>query len=1020
MNAVTKMDTPIDSEVGTKPTRQSHRLVEGGRINRQQPVTFSFNGKTYQGFHGDTLASALLANGVHFVARSWKYHRPRGIVTAGVEEPNALVQLETGAYTVPNARATELELYQDLTATSVNARPNIENDRMAVNQLIARFIPAGFYYKTFKWPRSWWGKYEELIRAAAGLGKAPAELDPDRYEKTYAHCDVLIAGGGPAGLAAAWVAGKSGARVILVDDQAELGGSLLSGPAVIDGKAATTWAAHIAAELRNMPEVTVLTRSTVFGYQDHNLLTVAERLTEHLPLVARGKLRERLWKVRARHVILATGAHERPIVFGNNDLPGIMLASAVSTYIHRFGVLPGRNAVIFTNNDDGYQAALDLKSVGAQVVVIDPRAVSDSSLPALAKRLGITVINNAVVVAAKGGRHVRSVEVTTHADGVPGTTINTFSCDLIGMSGGWNPVLHLFAQSGGKAQWNNDKACFVPGSPMQKETSVGACNGDFKLGGALRDGALAAQHAVNVLGFKLAVVPTWKVADIAEAAILPLWLVGDRQRVGRGPKQFVDYQNDVSAADIYLAAREGYHSVEHVKRYTALGFGTDQGKLGNINGMAILAEVLGKTIPETGTTTFRPNYTPVTFGTVAGRELGDFLTPIRKTCIHEWHAARGALFEDVGNWKRPWYYPRGNENLHAAVARECLSARISVGILDASTLGKIDIQGPDAITLLNWMYTNPWNKLEIGRCRYGLMLDENGMVFDDGVTVRLGEQHFLMSTTTGGAARVLDWMERWLQTEWPDLKVNLTSVTDHFATFAVVGPKARQVLQKVCKDIDFSNAAFPFMSFREGTIKEVFTRIMRISFSGELSYEVNVPANMGRTVWDAIIAAGEEFDITPYGTETMHVLRAEKGYIIVGQDTDGSVTPFDLGMGGLCAKSKDFLGKRSLTRSDTVKEGRKQLVGLLTDDPAYVLPEGGQILNAPLDGQVPSTKMIGHVTSSYFSPILQRSIAFALIKGGLSKMGESVTVPTASGGFANAKINSLVFYDVEGVRQHVE
>ncbi|MDP5007417.1 MAG: sarcosine oxidase subunit alpha, partial [Glaciimonas sp.] len=455
--------------------------------------------------------------------------------------------------------------------------------------------------------------------------------------------------------------------------------------------------------------------------------------------------------------------------------------------------------------------------------------------------------------------------------GVPGQLVNTFSCDLLAMSGGWNPVLHLFAQSGGKAQWNKERHCFVPGMAMQKETSVGACNGDFSLTGALHDGAIAAQSAVNALGFKLSSVQSektaWKTAEMIEAPMMPLWLVGDRKKVSRGVKQFVDYQNDVAASDIYLAVREGYHSIEHVKRYTALGFGTDQGKLGNINGMAIVAEALGKNIPETGTTTFRPNYTPVTFGTVAGRELGDFLTPIRKTCIHEWHEEQGALFEDVGNWKRPWYYPNHGENLHAAVGRECLAARNSVGILDASTLGKIDVQGPDAATFLNWIYTNMWTKLEVGKCRYGLMLDENGMVFDDGVTARFGDQHFLMSTTTGGAARVLDWMERWLQTEWPHLKVNLTSVTDHFATFAVVGPNARRVLEKVCKDIDFSNAAFPFMSFREGTIQDVFTRIMRISFSGELSYEVNVPANMGRAIWDAIIAAGKEFDITPYGTE---------------------------------------------------------------------------------------------------------------------------------------------------------
>jgi sarcosine oxidase, subunit alpha len=533
----------------------------------------------------------------------------------------------------------------------------------------------------------------------------------------------------------------------------------------------------------------------------------------------------------------------------------------------------------------------------------------------------------------------------------------------------------------------------------------------------------AGVDAARAAGFSVPPGRLPQAADRAETPLEPLWLVGTHAQAARGAKQFVDYQNDVSAADILLAAREGFESVEHVKRYTAMGFGTDQGKLGNINGMAILAAALGKTIPETGTTTFRPNYTPVSFGAFAGRELGDMLDPIRKTCIHEWHVEHGAQFEDVGNWKRPWYYPQPGEDMHAAVARESLAVRNSVGILDASTLGKIDIQGPDAIKLLNWAYTNPWNKLEVGKCRYGLMLDENGMVFDDGVTVRLAEHHYMMTTTTGGAARVLTWLERWLQTEWPDMKVRLASVTDHWATFAVVGPKSRAVVRKLCSDINFANEAFPFMTYRDGTVAGVKARVMRISFSGELAYEVNVPANMGRAVWEALMAAGAEFDITPYGTETMHVLRAEKGYIIVGQDTDGSVTPYDLGMGGLVAKSKDFLGRRSLARSDTAKAGRKQLVGLLTDDPRTVLPEGGQIvadgvgLGSGADGTTP---MLGHVTSSYYSPILQRSIALAVVKGGLDRMGERVTIPLADGRRIAATIASTVFYDKEGARQHVE
>ncbi|NIE62860.1 sarcosine oxidase subunit alpha family protein [Burkholderia sp. Ax-1719] len=1000
---------------------QKNRLGGGGRVNRAIPLTFTFNGRTYQGYQGDTLASALLANDVHFVARSFKYHRPRGIVTADVAEPNAVVQLETGAYTVPNARATEIELYQGLVANSVNAVPDLENDRMAVNQKFSRFMPAGFYYKTFMWPRKFWPKYEEKIREAAGLGKAPEALDADRYDKTFAHCDVLVVGGGPVGLLAALTAGRSGARVILVDDQRELGGSLLAGKTEIDGRPAIHWVEKVEAELAALPDVQILSRSTAFGYQDHNLVTVAQRLTEHLPVSTRQGSRELLWKIRAKRVILATGAHERPIVFGNNDLPGVMLAGAVSTYIHRYGVLPGRNAVVFTNNDAGYRCALDLKAGGAAVTIVDPRGQSTSEWQTAARRQGVKIMNNAAIMSARGKTRVNAVEVVAWNKGQTGAKQADLPCDLVAMSGGFNPVLHLFAQSGGKATWSEAKSCFIPGKRVQPEVSAGAAVGEFSLARGLTQAVDAGVDAAQSLGFAVTRPAVPKVADPAEAPLQPLWLVGSHAAAARGPKQFVDFQNDVAAADILLAAREGFESIEHVKRYTAMGFGTDQGKLGNINGMAILANALGKSIPETGTTTFRPNYTPVTFGTFAGRELGDMLDPIRKTCVHEWHVEHGALFEDVGNWKRPWYFPKKGEDLHAAVARECLAVRNSVGILDASTLGKIDIQGPDAAKLLNWVYTNPWSKLEVGKCRYGLMLDENGMVFDDGVTVRLGQQHYMMTTTTGGAARVLTWLERWLQTEWPDMKVRLASVTDHWATFAVVGPKSRKVLQKVCADIDFANAAFPFMSYRNGTVAGAKARVMRISFSGELAYEVNVPANAGRAVWEALMAAGAEFDITPYGTETMHVLRAEKGYIIVGQDTDGSVTPFDLGMGGLVSQTKDFLGKRSLSRSDTAKEGRKQFVGLLTDDAQYVLPEGGQIVasdaRAAADGTMP---MIGHVTSSYFSPILRRSIALAVVKGGLGKMGEKIVVPMADGRRVSATIASPIFYDTEGVRQHVE
>ena len=999
---------------------QTNRLPSAGRIERSVELHFQFNGRSYTGHPGDTLASALLANGLHFVARSFKYHRPRGIVAAGVEEPNALVQLEEGAFSVPNARATEVELYDGLVASSVNAEPSLEHDRMAINQRLGRFLPAGFYYKTFMWPRSLWPRYERHIRRAAGLGKAPRELDPSRYDKRHAHCDVLVVGGGPCGLLAAQCAAAGGARVILVDDQPELGGSLLGAQAAFDERPALDWVRDVAGQLAANPEVVVLSRTTAFGYQDHNLVTLVQRLHDHLPLPQRQGTRERLWKVRAKEVILATGAHERPIVFGNNDLPGVMLASSISTYINRYGVLPGRRAVIFTNNDGGYRAALDLRRGGAQVHVVDPRTSPRGHWPGEARRAGIELHTQHVIVDATGKLRVEGVRIAPHG-GADGGGATSLACDLVGMSGGWSPSIHLFSQSGGKAAWDEAGACFVPAHSVQRERSVGAARGQFELAASLAEAKAAAHDALQACGLEgsrvASLVPP-RAAAHAQEPLQPLWLTVALAKASRGSKRFVDFQNDVTAADILLAAREGFESIEHVKRYTAMGFGTDQGKLGNINGMAILALALGKAVGEVGTTTFRPNYTPVSFGALAGRELGQRFDPARKTCIHRWHEQRGACFEDVGNWKRPWYYPREGEDLHQAVRRECLAVRRSVGILDASTLGKIDIQGPDAVTLLNWVYTNPWNKLEIGKCRYGLMLDENGMVFDDGVTTRLGDHHFLMTTTTGGAARVLSWLERWLQTEWPHLRVHLTSVTDHWATFAVVGPNSRKVLQQVSEGVDLSDAAFPFMSYREARVAGVGARIMRISFSGELAYEVNVPANHGQAVWDAVMQAGAAFDITPYGTETMHVLRAEKGYIIVGQDTDGSVTPLDLGMGGLLAKSKDFLGKRSLARSDTRRGGRKQLVGLRTIDAGHVLAEGAQIVQAAQPAGI--TPMLGFVTSSYLSPILGRSIALALVEGGLERIGQRVHVSEAAEVCVEAEICSPVFYDPQGERQHVE
>jgi len=1001
----------------------SRRTPAGGRIDRSRAISFVFNGRPYQGLAGDTLASALLANGVTLVARSWKYHRPRGIVSAGVEEPNAIVQLESGAHTVPNARATEVQLYDGLIAHSVNCWPGPRFDFMAAARFFSGLMPAGFYYKTFMWPKSFWMKYEHFIRRTSGLGESPAQPDADSYDRTHAYCDVLIAGGGPAGLSAAVAACRAGARVIIADEQIEFGGTLLSKAAGtstrINRETPSAWLAKALEELHAMPNVRMLPRSTVFGYHDENYLTIVERRTDHLPPRDRKGSRERVWRVRAKQVVLATGAMERPLVFGNNDRPGVMLASAARTYVNRYGVQLASSAVVFTNNDAAYRVAIDLARAGIRVAaIVDSRTAPSGAMPRQVRDAGIDVIDNAVVVDTRGGRELASVTVMRRSGGALTGPASVIDCDLLAVSGGFSPVVHLHAQSGARSRFDDARACFVPGASVQQERSAGGCNGVFTLVACMAEGTAAGVEAARLAGFDGAptVAPEVVSDGPTDLALEPLWLVPSPKGEGRGPKQFVDFQNDVTAADIMLAAREGYRSIEHVKRYTALGFGTDQGKLGNINGMAILARALGQDLASTGTTTFRPNYTPVTFGAIAGRELGELFDPIRKTALHEWHVEHGAEFENVGQWKRPWYFPKLGETMHQAVRRECIAARNGVAMMDASTLGKIDIKGPDAAKFLNLVYTNAWLKLAVGRCRYGLMLDENGMVMDDGVTTRLGEHHFLMTTTTGGAARVTAWLERWLQTEWPHLKVFLTSVTDHWVTAAVVGPKCRAVLKAVCNDIDFSPPAFPFMSYRAGTVAGVAARVMRISFSGELAYEVNVPANMARHVWEALMAAGAPYEITPYGTETMHVLRAEKGYIIVGQDTDGSVTPIDLGMDWIVSKDKDFIGRRSLFRSDTARNDRKQLVGLLTDEPNVVLPEGAQLVTDP-KAPIP-VPMVGHVTSSYDSAALGRSIALALVKGGASRMGEVLHAPLADGRVIRARVASAVFVDPEGARQN--
>ncbi|MGC8100766.1 sarcosine oxidase subunit alpha [Metapseudomonas otitidis] len=1004
---------------------QVNRLPKGGRVERGQPLTFTFNGQNYQGYAGDTLASALLANGVDVVGRSFKYSRPRGIVAAGAEEPNAILQLgSTEQAQVPNIRATQQALYGGLVASSTNGWPSVNTDLMGIlGKVGGGMMPPGFYYKTFMYPQNLWLTYEKYIRKAAGLGRSPTEVDPDIYDHLNQHCDVLVVGAGPAGLAAALAAGRSGARVILADEQEEFGGSLLDTRETLDGKPAAEWVAKALAELASLPEVTLLPRATVNGYHDHNFLTIHQRLTDHLGEVApRGQARHRVHRVRAKRVVLAAGAHERPLVYANNDVPGNMLAGAVSTYVNRYGVAPGRELVLSTNNDYAYRVVLDWLDAGQKVVAVaDARSNPRGAWVEEARARGVRILTGSAVVECRGSKRVTgaricAIDVKGHRVTSPGEVVD---CDLIVSSGGYSPVVHLASHLGGKPTWREDILAFVPSEGgFQKRLCAGAVNGVFGLGDVLADGYEAGAKAAAEAGFKPVegVVP--KAAIRHEEPTLALFQVPHDKSTARAPKQFVDLQNDVTAAGIELATREGFESVEHVKRYTALGFGTDQGKLGNINGLAIAARSMGISVAEMGTTMFRPNYTPVTFGAVAGRHCGHLFDPKRYTAMHSWHLAQGAEFEDVGQWKRPWYFPRNGEDLHAAVARECKAVRESVGILDASTLGKIDIQGPDAREFLNRVYTNAWTKLDVGKARYGLMCKEDGMVFDDGVTACVGDNHFIMTTTTGGAARVMEWLELYHQTEWPEMKVYFTSVTDHWATMTLSGPNSRKLLAEVT-DIDLDKDAFPFMSWKEGKVGGVPARVFRISFTGELSYEVNVQADYALGVWKQLIEAGKKYNLTPYGTETMHVLRAEKGFIIVGQDTDGSVTPDDLGMGWCVGRNKPFswIGWRGMNREDCLREDRKQLVGLKPLDPNKVLPEGAQLVFDPKQS-IPM-KMVGHVTSSYMSASLGHSFALAVVKGGLKRMGERVFAPLADGSVIEAEICSSVFYDPKGDRQNV-
>ena len=993
------------------------RFQNNKNIEKNKIINFYFDGKKYQGYAGDTLASALLANNIHLVGRSFKYHRPRGIVSAGSEEPNGIVQLETKEYTEPNRRVTEIYLYEGLKAFSQNNWPNINFDFGAINDLLSPFFPAGFYYKTFMWPPKFWKTYEFFIRHAAGLGKSPKKNDPHKYEHFHYHCDLLVVGSGVSGLYTAEIAARNNFKVLLIEQDNELGGEILSTlgeNSKINNTLINEWKNNVVNNLKKFPNVKIVPNTTCFAYFHYNLLLAIQDLEPEKGLSKTHEIRQRIWKIRSKKVVLATGAIERPIIFNNNDRPGIMLSNSARKYLNKFGVSVGKNLVFFTNNDSAYETAIDYLQRGVNIqAIVDVRSETNGHFPKKAKELGITILNGYEINNTTGRLRVKEVKLKKLSNNYrdENKTSITIKCDTICVSGGWTPTVHLFTQSKGKLKYRDFDGSFIPEEAFQNTLCVGSCNGDYSLHKILELLPKKVNNFLNVNENKDTENENYKTIEVLNGDHQNIWITS-KEKISK-TKMFVDFQNDVTAKDIKLALKEGFQSIEHVKRYTTTGMATDQGKTSNVNALGIISELSNTDISELGTTTFRLPYTPVTFGALAGRHVKEFFDLERTTPMHDWHIKNGALFEDVGQWKRAWYYPKNKENLSSALNREVKATRDSLGILDASTLGKIDIQGRDVSEFLNRIYTNAWSKLEIGKCRYGVMLGDDGMVIDDGVTTRLGEYHYLMSTTTGNAASVMSKLEDWLQTEWPELEVYLTSVTEQYGTISLNGPNSRKLMQKLNSDYDFSKENFPHMSFNNINLCGVECRVMRISFTGELCYEINVPSGYAKYLWDVCIEKGQEFNITPYGTEAMHVLRAEKGFIIVGQETDGSVTPIDLDMDWIVSKKKyDFIGKRALNRSDTIKKDRKQLVGLKTKDPNKVLEEGAQLVEALTTLPM---KMVGHVTSSYFSPNLERSFALALIKGGLEKKGEKLFAPMENETI-EVEITDPVFIDPENVR----
>ena len=993
---------------------QPFRLNKEGLINRNKKISFTFNGKKLFGYEGDTIASALIANGIHLVGRSFKYHRPRGFFGAGVEEPNAKLQVEFNGHSEPNVNATEMELVEGLSATSQNCWPSVNFDIGAINNFLKMFFPAGFYYKTFMWPKSFWYKiYEPFIRKAAGLGVASIEKDKERYEHKFEYCDLLVTGSGPSGLASAYAAAKNGAKVILAEDKPRFGGTLLTDDVSIDNLSGKDWAEKIITELKSMPNVTVKNRSQVFGYYDHNMLVMFERVSDHLEKKSKFTPRQRLWYIRAKETILSTGSIERPIVFGNNDTPGIFLSAAAKEYMKVYGVLVGKKPLIFTNNDSAYETALEFKKNNVEPIILDTREEHSSELIDEAKSKGIDIRFSHGVIVANGYKKVKSAKIgKLNKDKNSFEKIETVDCDCICVSGFWTPSVHLASQSGNKLKYEEKIDAFIPDKKKQHETSVGAANGSFTLEESLKHGFENGSNLSAKITETKTEISIPNVNEKKYGAHDKFWCMPLPKN--ENPKRFVDFQNDVSVSDIEIALREGYRSIEHVKRYTTLGMATDQGRTSNLNGLQLVSNIENKIVPEVGHTTFRPPFTPITIGTIVGREVGMEYMPTRKTPMHEWHEKNNAVFVDAGAWKRPRYYKQVNETLFEASKREAKNVRENVGICDVTTLGKIDIKGPDAAEFLNRVYTNAWMKLPVGKARYGLMLREDGIVMDDGTTTRISENHYHMTTTTAQAANVLSHLEYYLQIVWPELNVNVVSTTEQWAGAAIAGPKSRDMLSKLYPDLDVSNDALPFMGYKEAEFFGVPSRIFRISFSGELAYEINVKSDHGMFMWEKMMEVGKEFGNQPYGTEALSTLRIEMGHV-AGPELDGRTIPSDVSLNGLVSKKKDFIGKNSLGREAFNVESRQKIVGLIPIDRKSSIPEGSHIVQDQ-NAKLPNPKL-GHVSSSCWSVENNNPFSLAIMKDGKNMIGKKFfAVSPLKNKSIEVEVISSHYVDPEGKR----